>query len=178
MPSFGSHSYPLIWKWHTTIPWGMLPSCAFATASTGFTVYFVTRGVLLIQVVGAHMALTLLSTKCLLSITGLVVKFLCPWSGIYSAWSSRCFFSVWRLKNSKCGLCSEYLLLLLCFKFIASFLFWMSQSAQIFNTSVTGNLLCQLGYTYKVTLTVAYQAVTVWNILWCQLFWTNYWAGI
>ena len=86
--------------------------------------------------------------------------------------------------TSNHGVCGEYLFLLVMFKFIwpqATYLECIvfianeSSDAKIFNESAVGHALRRLGYTYKVTSTVAYQAFTERNILRRRLFWSRPW---
>ncbi len=82
------------------------------------------------------------------------------------------------------GLTGKYLLLLVLFKLV-----WPHSTyyecivciankanvVKIFNKMNISCALCGLGYTSKVTSTVAYQAFMQWNLLCRQLFWNEPW---
>ena len=58
-----------------------------------------------------------------------------------------------------------------CIAFIAS----ETSNANIFNEKAVSRALCCLGYTRKVTSTVAYQALTDHNLCCCHMFWNSPW---
>ena len=80
------------------------------------------------------------------------------------------------------GLSGDYLLLLILYKLIwphssyyecIAFIANESDNARIFTTVAVSNALNALGYTMKVTSTVAFQAFTQTNMLRRNLFWTR-----
>ena len=81
-------------------------------------------------------------------------------------------------------LSGEYLLLLVLFKLIwpqanyfecIAFICNQTDDAKIFMEGDIGKALRRLGYTMKVTSTVAYQAFTERNLTRRRLFWTMPW---
>jgi hypothetical protein len=82
------------------------------------------------------------------------------------------------------ALSGQYLLLLVMFKLIwtqvsyfgcIAFIANESDDARLFLEDDVGKALRKLGYTMKMTLTIAYQAFT-WRNLDCrQLYWTKHW---
>ncbi len=82
------------------------------------------------------------------------------------------------------GLTGKYLFLLVLFKLIWPHLMYYECIAfianeadivKIFNKKNISQALCGLGYTSKVTSTVAYQAFTQQNLLCRRLFWNEPW---
>jgi hypothetical protein len=82
------------------------------------------------------------------------------------------------------NLSGEHLLLLVYYKMIwpqasyfecIAFIANESSNGRIFNEMSISRVLCSLGYTRKVTSTMAYQALTERNLLRCQIFWDEPW---
>ena len=87
-------------------------------------------------------------------------------------------------KKANRGISGKYLLWLVIFKFVWShstiyeyiaFIAKQSTNARIFNVQAMSKALCRLGYTTKVTSTVAYQAFTDRKLLRWHIFWSRSW---